>query len=58
MACIVEQTNESRQRAVEAKKEQQQEAVQKKDRLKAAFLKKQLDLLKAAKTKAGPRKES
>lgn len=51
MARIVEQTNESRERAVEAKKEQQQQAAQRKDRLKADFLKKQLEQLKAAKKK-------
>ncbi len=53
MARIVEQTNEGREKAVEAKKDLQQQAAQKKDRLKAAFLKKQLDSLKAAKKKAG-----
>ncbi|KAL3154674.1 hypothetical protein ABBQ38_011223 [Trebouxia sp. C0009 RCD-2024] len=51
MARIVEQTNQSRERAVEAKKEQQQQAAQRKDRLKADFLKKQLEQLKAAKKK-------
>ncbi len=53
MARIVEQTNEGREKAVEAKKDLQQQAAQKKDRLKAAFLKKQLDSLKAAKKKTG-----
>ena len=51
MARIVEQTNQSREKAVEAKKEEQQQAAQRKDRLKAVFLKKQLDQLKAAKKK-------
>lgn len=51
MARIVEETNEDRERAVEAKKDLQLQAAQKKDRLKAAFLKKQLDNLKAAKKK-------
>ena len=53
MARIVQQTNEGREKAVEAKKDLQQQAVQRKDRLKAAFLKKQLDSLKAAKQKTG-----
>lgn len=53
MARIVEQTNEGREKAVEAKKDMQQQAAQKKDRLKASFLKKQLDSLKAAKKKTG-----
>lgn len=51
MARIVEQTNESRERAAEAKQAQQQQAAQRKDRLKAVFLKKQLEQLKAAKKK-------
>ena len=51
MARIVEQTNEGREQAVEARKDSQQQAAQKKDRLKAAFLKKELDNLKAAKKK-------
>ena len=51
MARIVKETNESRERAVEAKKDQQQQAAQRKDRLKAVFLKKQLEQLKAAKKK-------
>ena len=51
MARIVEQTNESRERAVEGKKDKQQQAAQRKDRLKAEFLKKQLEQLKAAKKK-------
>lgn len=51
MARIVEQTNESRERATEAKKDQKQQAAQRKDRLKAEFLKKQLEKLKAAKKK-------
>ena len=49
MARIVEQTNEGRERAVEARQSQQQQETQKRDRLKAAFLKKQLEALKAAK---------
>lgn len=49
MARIVEQTNEGRERAVEARQSQQQQATQKRDRLKAAFLKKQLEAMKAAK---------
>ena len=55
MARIVEQTNEDREKAVEAKKDLQQQATQKKDRLKAAFLKKQLDSLKAIKKGSTPR---
>ena len=51
MARIVEQTNQSREKVVEAKKEEQQQAAQRKDRLKAVFLKKQLEQLKAAKEK-------
>lgn len=51
LARIVEQTNESRERAVEAKKDKLLQAVQRKDRLKADFLKKQLEQLKAAKKK-------
>ena len=56
MARIVEQTNVGREKAVEAKKDQQLQAAARKDRLKAAFLKKQLNNLKAAKKKAGPSK--
>ncbi len=51
MARIVEQTNDGREKAVEAKKGLQQQAAEKKGKLKAAFLKKQLDSLKAAKKK-------
>lgn len=49
MARIVEETAAGRERAVEAKQSQQQQESQKRDRLKAAFLKKQLEALKAAK---------
>ena len=49
MARIVEETTEARERAVELKQSQQQQEAQKKDRLKAAFLKKQLEAMKAAK---------
>ena len=52
MAKIVEQTEASREKAVEAKRNLQQQDAVKKDRLKAAFLKKQLDSLKAAKKPA------
>ena len=58
MARIVEQTNVGREKAVKAKKDQQLQAAERKDRLKAAFLKKQLDNLKAAKKKACPSKVS
>lgn len=51
MARIVEQTNESRERVVEAKKDQKQQAAQRKDRLKAEFLNRQLEQLKAARKK-------
>lgn len=54
MARIVEETEEARERAVEAKRSQQQQEAQKRDRLKAAFLRKQLEAMKAAKqSKAG-----
>lgn len=51
MARIVEETTEGRERAVEAKQSQQQQEAQKRDRLKAAFLKKKLEAVKAVKHK-------
>lgn len=51
MARIVEETTESRERAVEARQSQQQQEIQKRAHLKAVFLKKQLEAMKAAKLK-------
>ena len=58
MARIVEQSNEARDKAVKAKKDQQQQEATRKDRLKAAFLKQQLDSLKARKKKSSQSKGS
>lgn len=51
MARIVEETTERRERAVEARQSQQQQETQKRAHLKAVFLKKQLEAMKAAKLK-------